>query len=381
MTPDDADDLLLRYFARLDGFATGVLIDLVRSIGDALSTVESLIGGGRPEDAPFTIARHEAVRRELLTVHEALTMRIVDRIGQAVVVVLDTSASVVEAVAEGTLRVGMGMTVPVERLAAVRDLPFDGRSWRQWGAKLADDTTARVESELRQASALGEAMPAIGKRIERVSGLSKTSAERLARTAVTSTANRAMAASMEALGGDAVVGWRFMATLDGRTSAICRGLDQRVFRKGDPSAPWPPRHPNCRSIMLPLTDLEDEPDGFRPFVRSDKALREMGPEYRRLAKERVGEDAWKRLSEAERREEIRVSRTAWQRENVGRVKASTSWPEWLAMQPEAFQREQLGPARFAAWKRGLPIGEMATYGRELTVAELRRLYPDKMRGL
>lgn len=46
---------------------------------------------------------------------------------------------------------------------------------------------------------------------------------------------------------EVLTGYRFIATLDGRTSRECSALDQRVFKKDDPNIPFPALHPNCRS--------------------------------------------------------------------------------------------------------------------------------------
>jgi hypothetical protein len=51
-----------------------------------------------------------------------------------------------------------------------------------------------------------------------------------------------------------------------------------------------------------------------------------------------------------------------------------TYPKWLKAQPEAVQREALGPGRFKLFQAGrLPISAMATpHGRPLTLTELRQ---------
>lgn len=49
---------------------------------------------------------------------------------------------------------------------------------------------------------------------------------------------------------DIIKGWRFVATLDGRTSITCASLSNRVYPVG--KGPMPPRHINCRSTMSPI---------------------------------------------------------------------------------------------------------------------------------
>jgi SPP1 gp7 family putative phage head morphogenesis protein len=48
--------------------------------------------------------------------------------------------------------------------------------------------------------------------------------------------------------------YRYIATLDGRTSPICRALDGQEFDYG--KGPTPPQHFNCRSTTVPLIDYE-----------------------------------------------------------------------------------------------------------------------------
>ena len=49
--------------------------------------------------------------------------------------------------------------------------------------------------------------------------------------------------------------YRYIATLDGRTSPICRALDGQEFDYG--KGPTPPQHFNCRSTTVPLIDYEE----------------------------------------------------------------------------------------------------------------------------
>lgn len=55
-------------------------------------------------------------------------------------------------------------------------------------------------------------------------------------------------------GGDFIEGFEFSAILDTRTTEVCTHLDTRIFRPDDPSLSrlQPPRHFNCRSILVPV---------------------------------------------------------------------------------------------------------------------------------
>lgn len=48
----------------------------------------------------------------------------------------------------------------------------------------------------------------------------------------------------------------YTAVLDGRTTELCRSLDGRIFRKDEVQGYVPPNHYNCRSVILPITRLD-----------------------------------------------------------------------------------------------------------------------------
>ena len=51
----------------------------------------------------------------------------------------------------------------------------------------------------------------------------------------------------------------FMATLDSKTSNICRSKDGLVFDIDDPNKPIPPLHPHCRSVLVNLVSKDWKP--------------------------------------------------------------------------------------------------------------------------
>lgn len=53
---------------------------------------------------------------------------------------------------------------------------------------------------------------------------------------------------------DIVIGYTIIATLDNRTSNICRGYDHVSIKFTDAKQPEPPLHVNCRSTTVPLLD-------------------------------------------------------------------------------------------------------------------------------
>jgi len=60
------------------------------------------------------------------------------------------------------------------------------------------------------------------------------------------------------------------ATLDNKTSNICRDLDGKIFDINS-SYPKPPQHPNCRSAIIPIVD------GWNPRTKRDNITKEIIP--------------------------------------------------------------------------------------------------------
>ena len=97
----------------------------------------------------------------------------------------------------------------------------------------------------------------------RAGGAATTKANNQIRTVVRTSINQvANAASMKAYEAnqDITKKYRYTATLDSRTSPICRALDgtEHDYGKG----PIPPQHFNCRSTTVPIIDYEGL--GFDP---------------------------------------------------------------------------------------------------------------------
>jgi SPP1 gp7 family putative phage head morphogenesis protein len=321
MTPEDF--ALLRML-RLDGLANGLIVGIVASLDDALGAVAERLAAWTGSDGVFGYARLIAIRTQLQAARLALASSVSDKIDTALDGVIETTpAAVAQQVRAGIPEIADSFAmVPFGQLRAVKDILHDGFSWTRWGERLAEGALARVENELRQSVALGESTRKAAKRIERVTGLGRTSATRLARTAINATANRAQ---MEQWRDPAVKeyadGWRFTAVLDNRVSLVCASLHGQIFDLDDADAPFPPRHPNCRSSMSLV-------------FKHGRFTREF-------------------------------------------YQARGSGEDWLRSLPEDQQLEILGPARLQAFRQGMRLGNMVTYDAPLSVADLKRLYPEQ----
>jgi SPP1 gp7 family putative phage head morphogenesis protein len=89
----------------------------------------------------------------------------------------------------------------------------------------------------------------------------------LVRTSINQVANTASQQVYEA-NQDITKKYRYIATLDTRTSAICRALDGQEFEYG--KGPTPPQHFNCRSTTVPIID----PDILPPSTTATRASKD-----------------------------------------------------------------------------------------------------------
>ena len=136
---------------------------------------------------------------------------------------------------------------------------------------IAVDQAERFSQVVRQGLLTGEPTPDIAKRLignlqfgERArtvgqliaaggqaTAVANNQVVALVRTSINQVANTASQQVYEA-NQDITKRYRYVATLDTRTSSICRALDGREFEYG--KGPMPPQHFNCRSTTVPIID-------------------------------------------------------------------------------------------------------------------------------
>ena len=155
----------------------------------------------------------------------------------------------------------------------------------------------------------------------------------LVRTSINQVANTASQQVYEA-NQDITKKYRYVATLDSRTSSICAALDGREFEYG--RGPMPPQHFNCRSTTVPIID----PDILPPSTIAKRASAD------------------------------------------GPVPINTSYGQWLKDQPLSVQQDVLGPGKVPYFNRLVDKygakDAMAKLvrddGSELTLDQLRKRY-------
>lgn len=270
----------------------------------------------------------------------------------------------------------------------VEDTPFDGRLMREWVASLADAKFKRMSSEIRRGYLLGESVDNIARRIQGPLDLSRAQAHAVARTATNAISNgsRMMLYRENA---DIVKGVQWMATLDGRTTAICRGLDTLVWdMEGKPighghQLDGPPAHVNCRSVIIPVLRSYQEL-GFgqtNPIYtfRPTNSLLVSVEKFNQLLRRELAADnrqLWLRMTAKERQAVVKREAQIRLGEMTGKVSEKTSYSTWLRSQSVAFQDEVLGRAAADIFRRNLQLNLsqfIDRSGKALTLEQLALL--------
>lgn len=225
------------------------------------------------------------------------------------------------------LDIGGGTTITLPNGATL------ARSYRRLAGKQAEV----FSKEVRNGLLLGESTDKIARRLRRqLIAVPNNQIKAMVRTSVNQVANAASQA-VYTQNQDISSKYRYIATLDSRTSAICRALDGQEFQYG--KGPTPPQHFNCRSTTVPLIDYE-----------------------------RLG---------------IPPPKPGKRRSRDGLVPANQSYGQWLHNQSKGTKADVLGPEKVPYFNRLArkygPTNAIRRFvsedGTELTLEQLRRRYP------
>lgn len=162
----------------------------------------------------------------------------------------DTSKGLGETLAFGTL--------DDKTVDKVLESKFYGRNYseRIWGDsdKLAD----QLQSIISQAIATGQSPEKTARLVRERFNVSQSNAARLVRTETCYFENQAEIEAYKEMGISEYV---LLATLDSRTSKICREMDGKRFKVKDAVSGKniPPLHPYCRSTIRPYIGADFEP--------------------------------------------------------------------------------------------------------------------------
>jgi hypothetical protein len=367
MDKDDqiADELIARQIT-LFRFASGErgrILAILRQMEDDL--VELLFYSGKKLT---DIGREDKARllRQAQAVINEYYGKAGDQVGESLAGLAHLEAEAYAATLATAFRSAIEPALPTE--AVLRKLAGDtliqGAPSADWWKRQAGDVAFRFKTAVAQGLAQSETNDQIirrirgsatgftmvdGKRVYTYAGgvmdIARHNAAALVQTSVQAVANAARRETMLA-NDDVVKGLRQVSTLDGHTTKTCVAYSGAAWSLPGykPTAPnklpyngGTPRHWNCRSVEIPIT----------------RTFRELGidlPEF----------------------DPASTTRSA----HGGPIAADMSFNAFLRRKPDSFADDLLGPGRAQLWRdRKITLQQLLDQnGRELSLAELRRLY-------
>ena len=152
---------------------------------------------------------------------------------------------------------------------------LEGATVNAWNRGLNIDQKARLEREIRLGVSLGETNELLAARVARALGKSRRDAASIAVTAAGAIVSAVRQKFFEA-NADVIKAYKYQATLDTRTSALCRAYDGLMWDTNyEPIGhSYPFRQPrinthfNCRSTIIPVIKGADELKNVPPATRS-----------------------------------------------------------------------------------------------------------------
>jgi len=219
---------------------------------------------------------------------------------------------------------------PMNTSIGPKAITIDG-ALEQYGAKKA----AQIKQTVIDGVALGDTTPDIASKVgDLINTLQRRQLDTMVRTITNHTSNVVRRAVYEQ-NGDVLDGYRWISTLDNRTTFICMSRDNKVYTNVGVD-PMPPAHWGCRSTTIP----------------------EVDPKYN-LGAKITGERASKGASGGKP------------------VSANKTYGGWLKTQPREFVDEALGVERSKLFRSGkLTIDKFVDpTGRVYTLTELERMNP------
>lgn len=160
-------------------------------------------------------------------------------------------------VSKGLTRTPAFTKLPTTQIEAALRHKFMGKNYSQRIWKNTNDLALQLQKEVAKTIITGEHPDKAAKRLRERYNVAKYKAERLMRTETARFQNEGSIGAYESMGLDR---WQFNATLDGRTSEICREHDHKIYLVSETEF-MPPLHPGCRSATTTYIG------GLEPSIR------------------------------------------------------------------------------------------------------------------
>lgn len=251
---------------------------------------------------------------------------------------------------------------------------IEGYSSGQWWQSQAAGTRAKFTQQMQQGMLRGESVDELVRRVrgtkakgftDGVMDVPKRQAAALVRSSVISTANAASMATIDEM-DDIANGIQWLATLDGKTTLICRALSGKKWSIPDHKPightiqfPGATAHWQCRSRQIPWLKSWAEITGLPLKTMDNKTLEAR-------VKDRLTKQGMDPAKVAKVTTRTRASMD-------GQVPNDLTMDDWLSGKDDAFIEKTLGKGRAAMYRRGeITVSDLVDQtGRPLTTKQLR----------
>lgn len=373
------------YIMRFSGYVRNrVNAVLDRTEPEIAALIRDKLSGTQGLVTPQEVRRMQALLRTIDGIrHEAWTEGN-DWMSQQLVDLSYQEPIVMQGVFATTAPAVVTTVMPTARLlkSIALSRPFEGRILSEWAANMEAEDLRRIHAAIQTGMIAGEGSATIARRVigtadlnhmDAVTQMTRRQVEAITRTAVAHVANGARDEFMRE-NADIVTQEVYVATLDARTTPVCRAHDGKVYPLG--LGPRPPLHFQCRSLRVAVFD--GEVMSGRPYKASTtkQLLREFTEKN----------DLPKVTSRDDLPRGTKGDYDAWARKRVreltGRVPAATSYQVWLKDQTRTFQEDTLGVTKAKLFRDGgLTLDKfVAANGTELTLAQLAQKHAAAFRA-
>ena len=362
---------LLRYTGMVRNRIFGILD---KTEADLAELIRTKLKGTTGLTTPVELRRMQSLMASLETMRRAawgeatadLVKQMTDLSYQEPIVMSGILATTAPVIVETVL--------PAPRLlrSIVLARPFEGRLLKEWAATMEADDIRRIHSQIQLGMTAGQTTDAIVARVigtttlkgsDGVTELTRRQVNAVVRTAIQHVANHSRNELFKE-NADILELEQFVATLDSRTTPVCKANDGKRYPVG--KGPIPPLHIACRSLRV--ASFSEERLGMRPAkpVTEEMLLREFG-EREKIGTVKSRDDlprGYKTAFDGFKRKRVR--------ELTGRVPNAESYQTWLQKQSKAFQDDTMGVTKAKLFRDGgLTLDKfVAASGTELTLAQL-----------
>ncbi len=262
--------------------------------------------------------------------------------------------------------------------------PFEGRVLKEWAESMQADDLRRMHNAVQLGMVAGETSSTIARRVvgsgplmgaDGMTEITRRQVQAVVRTAVQHVANNARNDFFQS-NADLFTQEQYVATLDSRTTPICRALDGKLFDIG--KGPQAPLHFQCRSLRIAAID--GTLLGNRPAnPTTDKMLAQEYAKREGFEGKINGRNDLPRGTKSAYDDWARKRK----RELIGPIPATGTYQTWLSKQSKAFQDEILGDTKAKLFRDGgLKLDKFVdlSTGREFTLTELASKHAEAFRA-